>query len=484
MGPAPPPLSSHLQSASDQERTCAQLFENLDAKVRESGVQDAQAARLSGYPYLRADRFLASFTGMSLDDTAFDDWVSRMQHLARQGWNVELATLPPRFSLSDRSPQILGGGRDSLAQDIAACGGRLRDIDLSTRAGRERLRERVRVPSDYVTWERVLGLYPLTALVFAHGIDRWHEETLRTFTQPVSELPVRGRLLRFVPLQRPQPTAAEIAAILERSARNPLAIPDPDGHDKELLFTAFAPAFEVDAAGPDDLIGGPRWTADPVAQIDTARPVVYRLISHTRFHGKVLLQLNYVIWFPARPRSSGLDLLGGHIDGLVWRVTLGADGLPLAYDSIHNCGCYHLFFPTSRLRPKPPPQKLEESAFVPQQAPSLAQPQGLTLYLASGTHYLERVLAGSVRQAQTVAYDFSDYDELRSLPLPGGGRRSLFGEDGIVPGTERGERWLFWPMGVPDPGAMRQWGHHATAFVGRRHFDDPDLLERYFEPVR
>ena len=52
--------------------------------------------------------------------------------------------------------------------------------------------------------------------------------------------------------------------------------------------------------------------------------------------------------------------------------------------------------------------------------------------------------------------------------------------DGIVPGSERGERWLFWPMGVPEPGAMRQWGRHATAFVGRRHFDDPGILERYF----
>jgi hypothetical protein len=27
---------------------------------------------------------------------------------------------------------------------------------------------------------------------------------------------------------------------------------------------------------------------------------------------------------------------------------------------------------------------------------------------------------------------------------------------------------------------MRQWGHHATAFVGMRHFDDPDLLARRF----
>jgi hypothetical protein len=28
---------------------------------------------------------------------------------------------------------------------------------------------------------------------------------------------------------------------------------------------------------------------------------------------------------------------------------------------------------------------------------------------------------------------------------------------------------------------MRQWGTHATAFIGRRHFDDADLIERRFE---
>jgi hypothetical protein len=36
-------------------------------------------------------------------------------------------------------------------------------------------------------------------------------------------------------------------------------------------------------------------------------------------------------------------------------------------------------------------------------------------------------------------------------------------------------------MGITSAGQMRQWGNHATAFVGRRHFDDPDLFERYFE---
>ena len=76
-------------------------------------------------------------------------------------------------------------------------------------------------------------------------------------------------------------------------------------------------------------------------------------------------------------------------------------------------------------------------------------------------------------------YTLAEYDALRVLVVPGGSR-STFRPDGMVPGTERGERAYFWPMGVPSAGAMRQWGHHATAFLGRRHFDDADLIERRF----
>jgi hypothetical protein len=36
----------------------------------------------------------------------------------------------------------------------------------------------------------------------------------------------------------------------------------------------------------------------------------------------------------------------------------------------------------------------------------------------------------------------------------------------------------------PSAGAMRQWGHHATALVGRRHFDDADLIERRLSILR
>ena len=75
-----------------------------------------------------------------------------------------------------------------------------------------------------------------------------------------------------------------------------------------------------------------------------------------------------------------------------------------------------------------------------------------------------------------------DENQLRALPWPAGGTRSAYDAAGLVPGSERGERWLFWPMGIASAGQMRQWGRHATAFVGRRHFDDPGLLDLYFEP--
>ena len=116
--------------------------------------------------------------------------------------------------------------------------------------------------------------------------------------------------------------------------------------------------------------------------------------------------------------------------------------------------------------------------------------------LSSGSHHIESLNPidnNNQTQRQTNTYTLEDYDTLRSLPLTSTQktiehandrkRKSLFGSNGIIAGTERGERYLFWPMGIPSPGAMRQWGHHATAFVGRRFFDDPCLLETYYTPA-
>lgn len=104
------------------------------------------------------------------------------------------------------------------------------------------------------------------------------------------------------------------------------------------------------------------------------------------------------------------------------------------------------------------------------------------LRIAARSHYLERVRYAprSTAAVGITPYTLESYDTLRSLPKPDGTRRSLFDPNGFVAGSERLERFLFWPMGIANPGAMRQSGRHATAFVGRRHFDDPRLIDERF----
>ena len=107
--------------------------------------------------------------------------------------------------------------------------------------------------------------------------------------------------------------------------------------------------------------------------MDTTRPVAFVRTAQTWFDGEPALQLVYTIWFPARPKKNPLDIVGGRLDGLVWRVTLAPDGTPQVYDSIHPCGCYHLFFPAPGVERKPlpedRPEDIRETATVPQPAP-------------------------------------------------------------------------------------------------------------------
>jgi len=287
-------------------------------------------------------------------------------------------------------------------------------------------------------------------------------------------LPVAGRLRRYGP---PGPVAA--APVVAGLPRDPLGVPLLDRAQEQRLLAAFAPVLEVDTAGPYDRIGRPYWATRDRIEVDTAHPTVYRRLSHARLDGQVLVQLNYLFWFPERPRKGALDLLGGHLDGFIWRVTLGPDGRPWVYDAIHPCGCYHLFFPTVRADIRMPPASFEEGAFIPQVASALPPGRRMLLRLSSGAHQVLR-LSTTGPAADWTPYVRAWMADLRSLPWPGGGYRSLYRPDGLVAGSERRERFLLWPMGIASPGAMRQWGHHATAFIGRRHFDDPDLLRGYF----
>jgi hypothetical protein len=259
--------------------------------------------------------------------------------------------------------------------------------------------------------------------------------------------------------------------------RDALGIPILAPADWQQLAAAHAPNWLIETAGDYDKPGAPmRRKGDPA--VDLSRPVTYFLPAYTRFGGKVLVQLVYVVWFSERPKSAGFSYAGA-LDGIVWRVTLDEAGKPLLYDTIHACGCYHYYFLAQPLKRRDQGSTFwKEPVFFPQDAP--AQP--FAIRVQSATHYVRRLVPlAEVSASQVGTYAQADYGELLSLP-DGEGTRSLFCEDGLACGTERFERFWLFSAGIKSAGGMRQWGRHATSFVGRTHFDDPAIMDRLFVP--
>jgi hypothetical protein len=422
-------------------------------------------------------------------DAAFTAWSDELARLDSEARQVEIGNLPlgPTASLRGQLDADGLGALSPIAL-LEGCAQRLRARDLASPEGRERLRAAATVPDDYSDGLRVLGAYPLAALPFAAGVHRYETATRAAFARPLAELAVQGKLRSY----RPRPTTSlsptQVGAVLARAGDHPLRIPMLAATEHDALLALYAPVLIVDERDADDRIGRPRFDNNDRAQIDTATPVLFARIAHARYGSDVLLQLVYTAWFPARPATSAIDPSSGHLDALVWRVTLASDGTPLLYDSIHACGCYHLFFPGDRLSPRLEAGSIDGGALTPQVLPPWDAGTRIALRIESGTHYLRRVLADDPSAAgfaadQAIAYGLAPEDALRTLPHASGGTRSLYAPDGLVRGTERAEQFLFWPMGIASAGAMRQWGRHATALVGRRHFDEPFLIERYFQPA-
>ena len=469
-----PPHRDHLESAGSAIHDCARWFEALDSTVTAAGVGDIGARRVAGFPYLRIDRFTASFAEQAATSRAVADaWLERLRALDADGRRIEIANLP-----GTEVSKLAPADRETILSRTRDCAGQLAQADLPDNRLTEQLLMRARVDDDYSSLKRALGLYGLTSLPFLAGVENWQDDATRTIQDALQGEPPRLPVTRYLPPAARTYTRAQVQAILSRAAAHPLGIAELSEVEQERLFATYAPVFEIETDGDFDRIGQLRWSGEISPRVDVTRPTVYRRLEHTRLGERTLIQLVYTAWLPARPRQHGFDLLGGHLDGVVWRVTLAPDGEPVLFDSIHPCGCYHMFFPTPRVEPIDPPDDNQEWAFVPATLPRIGADDRLVLGLQTRTHYLRNVGTGKPRPG--IGYRLVDYDELRSLPRADGSRRSIFAPDGLVPGSERRERFLFWPMGIKSAGAMRQAGTQATAFVGRRHFDDADLIEKRF----
>lgn len=479
------------KTAAKHVSSCREILIDVRRTVVSAKTSDAEARRIEGFPYLRINRFLAH-VGKRFKDgrsgPAFEAWADRLRAKDSEATRNEIANLPTSEMLA-LGKRIFGhaANRERIFEALDDCADQQSAIELADSGRRQRLLEVAYVSDNYSELARSVGLFSLTSIPVALGWEQWKKENLSTFRRPIADLPVKGRIVQYVPPKTNGVLgAAEVRAIVERSRDPSLGIPEPKGDELSKLFHAFAPIWQIDVAGTYDQIGYPAWHGDGASiRVDRGKPTVFTRISHTVVGDQVLLQLNYSVWFQERPHDGPLDPLGGTLDGLIWRITLGPDGRPLIYDSIHACGCYHLLFPLEPLRSQlanAPAEALKERPAILNVASMPAPDQRVMLRLATASHYLvaTSVVEQQGKKSNGRGYQFADDGSLRSLQLVRGGRRSLFREDGIIAGTERLEALALWPSGINSPGAMRQWGHHATAFVDRRHFDDPDLFEGIF----
>ena len=494
LGPAtaPLPASGDLTAealATPNDGNCRRWYGALDEAIERDNVRDAGAVRIAGFPQLRVDRFAASFRDSLAPRAA--DGNARAQLTALLDYLRELDTEARLFEMAN----LPGAARAAfklppdaqLRRLLDACSSEMTRESMVGADAVATLANELMAPDHYAGWKRALGLYPLTSLPFLHGVNAWQREMAGRFAHAPAHAEPTTRYIPSIINSTLDDTAVQRFAA---GPRNALGIPQLAASDWSALLAQYAPVFDIEtpkgaganARSHTDHFGALRFTTNDTPGIDIDNPVAYQRIAFTRYRGQTLTQLVYSIWFPERPASQMIDLLAGHLDGVMIRITLDERGIPLLVDSIHSCGCYHLFFPTPRLSLRPAPHSHMEWAFVPATLPVLAAGQRVQVRLAPASHYLVDIRPfDNVLRAADIRYGLRDDNELRSLPIMNAGYKSVFGNDGIIDGSQRGERFLFWPMGIASPGAMRQWGTHATAFVGRRHFDDADLIEQRFE---
>lgn len=465
-----PTRSMHLGQAGIAG-ACADLFVELDRQTSDSRAVDAAYQRIAGFPYLRVDRFLASFRGEAGDPEKFMAWLNHLQALDQSARRLEIGNL----SDSDLAAMGWEGSRDALFKRIVECSDQLKKKDFNDATNRDRLHRDAVAEDEYIALRRAVGIYPLTKVFVERGVRRWHSEARQTFS-PMP--PEKWRAIRYASTVAADTKAAE--RTIRGADHDILGIPAYAVEERNILFAAYAPLWEVETVTNDDRIGSPNWLTGGKINIDTDQPVTFTHLSFTRSGRTVFTQLNYIIWFPSRPKTDVLDIYGGLLDGVNYRVTLDKIGKPILYETIHNCGCYYKAYPSKLLQVRET-IAYEEPPLILKAPPIDHEQQTMVVALESRTHYVHHLYAISRgSDIDTTAYFLRNYDRLRSLHLPSGNRRSMFDRYGLVPGTERLERHILWPTGVVSPGGMRQWGKHAVAFVGKRHFDDPFYMDMMF----
>jgi len=456
------------------------FFTSLDAAVKQHGVRDASAFAVEGFPYLRINRFWGYLAGRDLESNALGHRiVASMRDLDRVGRRQEIRNLPDAAVAAITGIADPEDARGALVRQAETAAVRLEHYDRSQPGYTEALRSAARAPSEYSTAMRIFGLYPLFVVPFGIGTEHAYFRFRQWHAAAPEELPVDGTLTTFVYQNAAGSSRNTALQMLRDRPADAFGFPELSPQQETRLIEAFAPVIVQDVAADHDRPGTVQWRDEKVS-VETGAPVVYHYITRAYMGNDPVLQLNYAFWYTARAGRRPPSYEKGPLDGITVRINLDPSGRADLVDIMNNCGCYYLIVPRRDRIEKVTPTFSGLYPFVPAYLPEEFPDRPLTLRIISGWHQVERVSAAAPPDTPSATYRLLPYDRLESLPRADGSRASVFTAQGIMKDSERIEPYIFFSMGIPKIGYMRQRGHHAVELVGRAHFSDPDIYNRYF----
>jgi hypothetical protein len=438
---------------------CRNEYAAMDARVAAAGVGDAAYYRVPQFPYLRTDRFLASFRHEINGVNQTGDWIRRMRELDQEAREYEYINLG--MSVREAATQRFL---------FLNCGRVLAGQELDSPEGLSRLAAAVQPPDEYSTLNRILGIYPLAVPAMRSQLESEQRTWISRFNGH-GDVSTSANPLRLWSV-KPREDLSLVDSAFARAIRDELGTPGLVDSEWRAFAEYYAPRLWVETAGEADVPAAPRLNGDK-ADADPDLHQVNYWISYTRFGGRALVQISYFIWFKGAQSTAD-----GQLDGLIWRVTLDPQGRALVYESLHETGSEHRWFPVQPELHHKSPGYWQDPPFV---APELSPPLMATLRLGAGNHEVQQVLRpDQVQASDQHQYELRPYEDLFTLPIGQGATRSLFDPQGRIKGVRHSEPLEWLASGLRDAGTLRQYGHHAIARIGRSHFDDPFLLDSVF----
>jgi hypothetical protein len=402
-----------------------------------------------------------------------------MRELGLRSREKEIGNLPDEVVLSLGGDRVGQPDREGLVARSQSCSSLLLNHDMTRSDFYETLYQCIEVPDEYSFPRRIIGLYPLFVIPVMIGTKGVRNEFTSWYEMKLDELPVEGNLVSCSPAHGLLLDEKEVRGLIQRSMVNSLGVPRLEAKEELRVVAHFAPIIIQDVGAPYDQFGRVLWDGARLT-VDTEKPSVYYYLTHAALKGEAVLQINYVIWYFARAGKRAPWIERGHLDGLTVRISLDRRGRPFMVDVMNNCGCYHFFVPVRERVDRVNATFPGLAPFVPQWLPEIPAGRRLGIRVNSGWHQVERLLASDI-PSDSIAYELMPYDVLEALPRESLRTESMFTSKGIGKGSDRNkEKVIFFSMGVPAVGSMRQRGRSPIALVGRAHFDDPQLFEKNF----